>query len=368
MLRKMLRLFVASFLLSLFVCSPVKAELPVLKAGFIFTTHHIPFIVSCAKGEAFKELGVWLRPVEPRVSYELMKGDTPVALLDLVVSKSGSEMATLFAQKHLDIGIGSVTAIMAGIDKGTDIKVICPLQTEGMGLIAPKGSPIKTLDDFLTLVKTSDKPVVVGFHSPTSAPKIVFEGAMTQAGFKVTLDPSDTNADILLADLKETSNLLSALMAKQVDAVVGPSPFPEIAVIKEAGQLICGLGDLSPDGKWKGFPCCVAAVSEDILQKHRQAVGTYVELLMLVNTWSNAHQEEAGVIAAEWLGLPPEAGKMNSLIFLNDFTPSWLAGADKYLEILNGMDKFSGSLKDKNINDIKELMIDDSFLKEVNKK
>ena len=120
------------------LCSmSVAAELPAFKTGFIFTTHHSPFQVAASRGEAFRGLGVYLKPLVERESYELIKDGKPIAILDLVVAKSGSETATLFAQKHLDMGIASITAIMAGIDKGTPMKIVCPLQTEGMELVAP---------------------------------------------------------------------------------------------------------------------------------------------------------------------------------------------------------------------------------------
>ena len=160
------------------LCSmSVAAELPAFKTGFIFTTHHSTFQVAASRGEAFRDLGVYLKPLVERESYELIKDGKPIAILDLVVAKSGSETATLFAQKHLDMGIASITAIMAGIDKGTPMKIVCPLQTEGMALVVPKDSPLTSWESLLQRVKDSKEPVKIGFHSPTSAPKIVLEGA-----------------------------------------------------------------------------------------------------------------------------------------------------------------------------------------------
>ena len=102
----------------LLLCLPVMAlaELPAFKAGYIFTTHHF-FLVAASNSEIFKDQNVRLNPLVDRESYELVKNGKPIAILDLVVAKSGSETATLFAQKHLDMGIASITAIMAGIDK-----------------------------------------------------------------------------------------------------------------------------------------------------------------------------------------------------------------------------------------------------------
>ena len=146
-------------------------ELPAFKAGYIFTTHHSPFLVAASNSEIFKDQNVRLNPLVDRESYELVKNGKPIAILDLVVAKSGSETATLFAQKHLDMGIASITAIMAGIDKGIPMKIVCPLQTEGMALVAPKNSPLTGWDSLMKHVKDAGEPFQIDFHSPTSAPK-----------------------------------------------------------------------------------------------------------------------------------------------------------------------------------------------------
>lgn len=345
------------------LCSlSVAGELPAFKTGFIFTTHHSPFQVAASRGEAFRDLGVYLKPLVERESYELIKDGKPIAILDLVVAKSGSETATLFAQKHLDMGIASITAIMAGIDKGTPMKIVCPLQTEGMALVVPKDSSLTSWESLLQRVKESKEPVKIGFHSPTSAPKIVLEGALVKAGLKVTFDPSDSKADVLLVDLKETSNLLASLTAGQVEAVVGPSPFPEVAQTRGIGKVLVNLGDLPPAGQWANFPCCVGVASEEMIAKNPEIVRAFVALISRVGAWCNAHPQQAGEIAAQWIGLPPEAGRKSSLVFLGNFNDSWLRGADTYLRILDSMNKFSGSLRHKTMEQARPLLIDDSFL------
>lgn len=363
MVRSFLFRGLAAVCLTLFAAAgAVAAELPAFKTGFIFTTHHSPFLVAASQGEAFRDLGVYLKPLVERESYELVKDGKPLAILDLVVAKSGSETATLFAQKHLDMGIASITAIMAGIDKGTPMKIVCPLQTEGMALVVPSASTLTNWDDLLKRVRDSKEPVKIGFHSPTSAPKIVLEGALVQAGLKVTLDPADTKADVLLVDLKETSNLLAALTAGQVEAVVGPSPFPEVAQTRGVGKVLVALNDLPPAGQWANFPCCVGVASQDMIDKHPEVVRAFVALISRAGEWCNAHPRQAGEMAAQWIGLPPEAGSKSTLVFLNSFTDSWLRGADTYLRILDGMHKFSGSLAGRTLQQCRGQLINDAFL------
>ena len=64
------------------LCSlSVAGELPAFKTGFIFTTHHSPFQVAASRGEAFRDLGVYLKPLVERESYELIKDGKPIAIL-----------------------------------------------------------------------------------------------------------------------------------------------------------------------------------------------------------------------------------------------------------------------------------------------
>lgn len=361
-MRKVLSLLLLAVLGLAIAPAAGAADLPVLKVGYVFTTHHTPLIVAATKGEAFKDQGVYLREVAPKERYELMSGDQPVAILDLVVAKSGSETATLFAQKHMDLALASVTAIMAGVDKGAPIKVLCPMQTEGMAMVVAKDSPLTGWDAFVAKAQAAKEPLKVGYHSPTSAPKIVLEGALRQAGLRVTENPNDAKAQVLLADLKGTANLIPALVSNQVEAVVGPSPFPEVAVVRGAGKILVDLRDLPPAGHWHDFPCCVTAASEESIAQHPEAVGKFVELISKTNAWCTAHKAEGGEITAAWIGIPAEAGRASTMVFLSQFNESWLRGAGEYMDILNQMGNFKGRLKGKTLAEVKDVLIDDHFL------
>jgi NitT/TauT family transport system substrate-binding protein len=357
--------FVAVLAVLVLVSGALAADIPTLKVGYIFTTHHTPFIVAAQKGEAFKGMGVYLRPVVAKDKYELVAGGKPIAVLQFIVTKSGSETAALFARDQLDLGMASVTAIMAGIDKKTPMKILSPLQTEGMGLVVPKDSPLKDWDSFLAYLKSAKKPVKIGYHSPTSAPRIVLEGALKQAGIKVTEDPNDQSAQVLLADLKETTNMIPALASKQVDAIVGPSPFPKVAVSRGVGRIIVNLRDLPPKGYWHDFPCCITVASDKTIATHPEVVQRFVELIAKTNAWCNKNRIEAGTLTAQWIGLPADTAKSSMLVFLPKFTQSWMKGADKLMGILNGMGNFKGPLKGKTIEDVKPVVFDTRFIDKV---
>lgn len=348
-----------------FVSGGWTAEIPNLKVGYIFTTHHTPFMVAAQKGEAFKSMGVYLKPIVTKDKYELVADGKTIATFQLIVAKSGAETAALFARNQLDLAMASVTAIMAGIDKGTRMKILSPLQTEGMSLVAPKDSPLTDWNSFLAHVKKAKQPVKIGYHSPTSAPKIVLEGALKQSGIKVTEDPNDQLAQVLLADLKETTNMIPALTSKQVEAIVGPSPFPEVAVSRGVGRIIVELRDLPPSGYWHDFPCCVTVAADETIAKYPNVVQKFVELISKTNAWCNKNRIETATLAAGWIGLPVEAAKASTLVYLPKFTKSWMRGGDEYMMILSRMGNFSGRLKGKTLDEAKLVLFDMRFIDKV---
>jgi NitT/TauT family transport system substrate-binding protein len=359
---KQLAALLFAVLCSLLLASAALAEnLPSYKLSYVRTTHHTPFMVAAVKGEEFKNFGTYLKPLIPREKYELVSGGKPIAVIDLVLAKSGSETSTLFAQKQIDLAMASVTAIMAGIDKGTKMHVVAPLQTEGMAMVAPKDAKFNDFASFVAFAKASKLPVKVGYHSPTSAPKILLERALKEAGLKVTEDPNDYTAKVLLADLKETSNMLPALASRQVEAIVGPSPFPEQAVSKGAGKIAFDLRDMPPKGYWHDFPCCVVAASDEIIQKDAKVVKALVDLTLKTNTWCNTHKAEVAKISADWIGIDLAAAQASTLVYLPGFTQGWVRWAGTYMDLLDGMGNFKGSLKGKKIDEVKPLLFDFSF-------
>ncbi|MDD4700849.1 MAG: hypothetical protein PHI96_01385 [Desulfovibrio sp.] len=99
-MRTLFSKMLATTLLLAFSVAAQAAELPRLKVGYIFTTNHTPLMVAMDMGEKQPIDGMWMKPLVPKEKYELMKDGKPVAVLDIVVIKSGSETATLFAQKQ----------------------------------------------------------------------------------------------------------------------------------------------------------------------------------------------------------------------------------------------------------------------------
>jgi len=356
--------FAALGILASSTCLIAAAEKPVptLRVGYINTTHHIPFVAAMEMGEKFKGSGVYLKKKIEKEKYELYSNGKKLANLDIILNKSGSETATMFAMKRLDLALASTTAIMSGIDKGTRVKMLCPTHVDGIGFVVPKNSPISTWEAFISYAKNAKRPIPVGYHSPTSAPKIILENALTNAGIKVTENPTNSSANVLLMDLKSTSNFIPALTSKQVEALVAPSPFPEVAQVKGVGKIVTDLRDLPPKGHWRNFPCCVMAAREETISDHPEQLAAMVKLMAASAEWCNAHRNEVAAISEKWMGTPAEAVKKSTIVYTIKPSKNWMKGIDTYMAMLNKLGDFTGRLAGKALKNAKDLLFDFRFL------
>ncbi|WP_350344242.1 ABC transporter substrate-binding protein [Proteinivorax tanatarense] len=334
------------------------ADIPTLKVGYIFTNHQTPLMVAASKGEDLKEEGVYLKEVTSRERYVLMEEDNPLANIELIVTSNGSEAMTMMSQGHIDIGLASGAAFLSSLDQGANIKMLCPVHTEGIGLVMDKDAKEEDWDDFEKLAMKSEEPIKVGFHSPTSAPLILFESALTEVGLSYTKDPDELNADILLVDLRGTSNFLSALTSGQVDAWVGPSPWPELAVTEGVGKIILDMREMSPYGQWFEFPCCVAGATEKSLDENKKEVEAFLQVLTAGANYANEHSQEAAEITSEFTGVSVEAAKMSSIKYTTEPTDQWINNFEIIYNTLQNTGSFDNDFAHKSFEDIFDIIFD----------
>ena len=346
--------------------APVFAEdVPVIRASYTMTTHQQAFMVAMAEGEKLKDNGVWLKPIVPKEKFDLYDNGKKVARLEVIVTKSGSEATTLFAQGHLDLTTNSFPAMISGIDSGAKIKVISPLQSDAIAMVSRTDIDVKGWEAFEKYVKDSKRPVTVGYHSPTSAPKIVFEAAMAQSNLRVTGDANATKeqADIVMMDLKGIPNVIPALIAKQVEFAVIPAPPPEVVEAKGQGHVVLQMKELEPAGAWEDFPCCCIAASDKAIAEQPEALRAFVKLMDVTSRWCLANKDQAAVATGDWLGIEPAVISKAVMGLSTTVTPTWMKNAALYPDILNELGQLTGSLKGKKLADVQDQVFDFQFTK-----
>ena len=197
------------------------------------------------------------------------------------------------------------------------------------------------------------------------ARRLVLESVCIAEGLKVTEDPSDADADVLLVDLKGTSNLIPSLTGKQVDAWVGPAHFPETAESKGLGKIVLHLEDFPPEGKWANFPCCVFSVREEVLNKYPEVFKALTKILDECCEYCMEHRDEASDIMADFIGIEGDIIKTSKIVYTTDPTEEWIDGIKIYVDALNKMNKFDGRLKEMPFDELVNKCFDFSYIKEI---
>lgn len=76
-------------------------EVPVINMAWDFDLHASVMLVASARGEEFKDSGIWLKPIIEKEQYELYKEGEKLALINTIVTKGSSESAVMLGQKRL---------------------------------------------------------------------------------------------------------------------------------------------------------------------------------------------------------------------------------------------------------------------------
>lgn len=340
-------------------------EIPTLKIGYVYTNHQTPLMMAAHMKDSFKSQGLYLEEVIAKEKYTLIENDEPIANIELVVNKSGSETMTMMAQGHIDLALASNTAFITSRDQGNPVKILAPVHTEGIGLVVPSDSEINSWDEFSEAVKTGDKPFTVGYHSPTSAPLILLEAALKEAGITYSKNPEDVNVNITLMDLKGTGNLIPAMTSGQVQAWVGPSPFPELAVTENVGKIALDMKNLPPEGKWYDFPCCVIGTTEDVAKNQNHEVEKIVQLLTMSADYCSEHMDEAAEVTSEFTGVSLEAAKLSTIKYTTIPSDEWMANMGLTYDTLKFTDNLTSELKESSYEEAKEQLFDFSFIDKI---
>jgi len=338
-------------------------DLPNFKIGYIYTNHQTPLMLAADKAEELKSEGVYLKEVIEKQKYTLMENDEPIANIELVVNKNGAETMTMIAQGHIDLALASNTAFITSRDQGNAVKILAPVHTEGIGLVVEKDSAINNWEDFVAVVDKGEKQISVGYHSPTSAPLILFEAALREAGIAYTKDPADIKTSVMLVDLKGTNNLLPAMTSKQVDAWVGPSPYPELAVTEGVGKIALDMKHMEPEGKWHDFPCCVLGTTDNVIAQYPAEVKKIVDLIKVAANYSSEHMDEAAIVTAEFTGVALEAAQMSTIKYTADPSEAWVNNMGVTYDTLKATESLSKDLVDKDFEAAKADIFDFSFVK-----
>lgn len=339
-----------------------QAEVPTINVGWSNELHTGNMQLTVLSADKFKDNPIHLNPISD-TQLELIKDGEKIAVVNHVLTKGASECATLMSQGHLDIGYCSSTAMFTTFDKGTDVNILCPIQSGGISIVSKADAPYSNFEELVAYAKSSEKPIMAGYHSAVSSPRIVLEYALKEAGVKVTEDPADYSADVLLMDLKGVGNLIPALTSGQVELWAGPVPNPQNAVAQGIGKIIAKLDEL-PGGKWVDFPCCTMNATKSIQDEHKEIVDAMAQITKDVMNYANTNREDAATAMVPFVGMEKDVLMQNDTVYITEPNEKFTNGMARYYEIMTAMGKFEGRFKGLSFEEVQKMLFNFSYINE----
>ena len=322
---------------------------------------YLPFIAP----ELFENESVRINPLSEDMGELQVDGQT-IANIKRIVTKGGSECATMMGQESLDIALTSSTAMMTAYDVDAGVSILSPIQCDGVAITAKVDAPYNTFLEFVEYAKSAEQPVKAGYHSAISSPRVVLESAMKDAGLNVTEDPSDFKADVLMVDLKGVQNLVPSLSSGQVEMWAGPAPHPQNAEENGVGKIISTLNEL-PEGKWADFPCCCYAARNIIIEEHPEVIEALGQVITYTADYANNNQEATGEMLAEIVGVEKDILPKSMIVYGTDPNETFINGINIYYDAMKEMGKFSGKLIENDFETAKETFFNFDIMEKVNK-
>jgi ABC-type nitrate/sulfonate/bicarbonate transport system substrate-binding protein len=137
--------------------------------GYLLSDHDAPLFVAVKEWQYFNDTyGVALKPVSESAgrvqAAELLVHGKKVADITFVQGEGGAQLMTLMASNALDFAVAGTPPTISAIDKGTPIKILFPVHTEGSGLVVTSRAPVDGWDSFIAWIKTTSTqadPVII---------------------------------------------------------------------------------------------------------------------------------------------------------------------------------------------------------------
>ncbi len=351
-----------AFILLFIGCAPT--EVPVLKVGYVGHDHQSALYVACLESQRTKtDCGVYLKEIEPKKHYELIKNNKKIADVELILCGGGSKMPTMMSQGTFEVGFGGVAAVAFFTDKGAPMKIISPLHTKGDMLVLQPDNPVNSWKEFVAWVKKEKKPVRIGFKNPVAVAKLIFERALEAEGLTYTSDKSDRKKDVLMVLLKGEKNLVPGLQNKIIDGYVSNNPWCAIAESKGIGKIVADLNDLPP-GIWKDHPCCCIAATDSAMVNKKEVIEEFLKLIILATQYANEDPEMHARDASKWIGTSLEVEKKSlpTSGFTTNPTEKWKQSMQVWIDEMTRLGKLKGKLKGKNGKEVENILYDFSLL------
>ncbi len=341
-----------------------------LSIGHVGHDHHIALFVALDNASEYtKDSGININTLEDRNRYELLDKSDKIANIEIVKVGGASKMPTALAQNVIEVGLGGVAPVLAAVDSGAPVKLISPLHYKGDMFVVRPDFKAQTWQEFVDIAKNAKEPLRIGYKNPMAVAKLIFEEALKHEGIKFGNDPSQSDLQVLMVNVKGGDKLNVSLGTDLIDGYAGNNPFPAIAVEKGIGRIICDLEELPP-GTFRDHPCCCIAANTKAIEEKSEAIVDMLVLFLQANETINSDQDKAVTAAVRWIGTSESVERMSIPTSGYSMEPSerWNQTMHKWIEAMNGLDVFQGKLKGLDPKEVPDIAYDFSLLTKAREK
>ncbi len=336
---------IALLLLVLVSCSFEPEHLPTIRVGHAPHDHHAALYVAAQLPAYFKQHGgLYLEEIKFKERYRLIDHGEPIAEVEIQNSPGGGQLLRKLSEKQLDLVLGGVPAMIKQIDEGSSLRIVAPLMSDGAALVVNKALAISDWQSFVRMVKSSQRPVRIGYKIDYSVQQLIFEQALQAEGIRFAHEGQGEQVALQIYNLHGAQNLIPAMKNGLIDGFVVMQPFVALAEYQQVGTAVAQLADMPPAPKWAGQPCCAIAANGPLLTRQRELLEKMVALLLRANRYLQEHQEQGAQLVAGWLGNPDEVEKLSlpTINYLVDFPDEWHQGISFWLDSLEKGGRLKG--------------------------
>lgn len=229
-----------------------------LNIGYQPSTHQIAYMTAYEKGW-------WQEDLAPYGITKINEYQFPTGAPEMQAMMAGD----------LDVAyVGAAPAITA-LSQGLDAKIIEPVQINGSSLVLRPEKEYESPED------------LKGLKIATFPPGTIQDTLIRDWLKKNGLDPEK---DVTILGMTP-GDAVTAISAKQVDAVFLPHPSPTVVESEGNGRTIIQSGEMSPN-----HACCVLLVSGKLIREQPDLVEQIVKTHIKATEYNLAHEDEAAQI------------------------------------------------------------------------
>ena len=245
---------------SIFVsgCADNEDEITELNIGYQPSTHQIAYMTAYEKGW-------WQEDLAPYGITKINEYQFPTGAPEMQAMMAG----------NLDVAyVGAAPAITA-LSQGLDAKIVAPVQINGSSIVLRPEHEYESPEDL--------KGLSIATFPPGTIQDTLIRDWLKDNG----LNP-ETDVKILGM---APGDAVTAISAKQVDAVFLPHPSPSVIEAEGNGRTVVQSGEMSPN-----HACCVLLISGKLIRDHPDVVEQIVKTHIKATEYNQENQDEAAQI------------------------------------------------------------------------